>query len=84
MVGRPKASDIPPLLPSLGRYKDYIDTEVSEDNRQKTREFASSVPLEGQVEIQPSVFEDVETSEVIDLDMELDIQNVPVDVQGSK
>ena len=84
IVGRPKASDIPPLLPSLGRYKGYIDTEVPDDNRQETREFPSSVPLEGQLEIQPSVFEDVETSEVIDLDMELDIQNVPLDVQGSK
>ena len=84
MIGRLKPSDIPPSLPSLGLFKDYIDAEAPDDDTPKTCEFLSSVPLEGQIQIQPSSLQDVQTSEVVDLDMEMDIENVHVDVQGLK
>ena len=69
MIGRPKPSDIPPSLPSLRVYKDYLCAEDAEDNTQTTRTFESSVPLEEQV-----VYDDIiETTEVVDLGVEMDI-----------
>ena len=85
MIGRPKPSDIPPSLPSLGMYKDYVDEEDTTDTTQAVCTFESSVPLEGQIVICPAVYnDDVETTEVIDVDTEIDVENVVSDVQSFK
>ena len=85
MIGRPKPSDIPPSMPSFGMYKDYVDEEDTTDTMQAVHTFESSVPLKGQIVIRPAVYNDnVETTEVIDVDTEMDVENVVSDVQSFK
>ena len=51
MIGRPKASDIPPSLPSLGTYEKCV-VEASEiQEAQKRRVYRSSQPVEGNTQI---------------------------------
>ena len=85
MIGRPKASDIPPSLPLLVMYKDYVNEEDTINTTQTIHTFQSSVPLKGQIVIHPVVCDDdVETTDVIDVDTEMDVQNVVSDVKSFK
>ena len=85
MIGRPKPCDIPPSLPSLGMYEDYVNKEDTIDTTQTVHTFQSSVPLKGEIVIRPVVCDDdVETTDVIDVDTEMDVQNVVSDVQSFK
>ena len=82
MIGRLKPSDIPPSLPLLRMYKDYIDPGDTVDSIQTIHTFERSVPLKGQIVIHPAVCDDdVETTEVIDVDTEMDVEIVVSDVQ---
>ena len=47
MIGRPKPTDIAPLLPSLGVYEQYLHSDVKVDDAQTTCVFKSSKPAEG-------------------------------------
>ena len=85
MIGRPKPCDIPPSLPSLGMYTDYVNEEDTINTMQTVHTFQSSVPLEGEIVIHPVVYDDdVETTDVIDVDTEMDVQNAVSDVQSFK
>ena len=60
MIGRPKPGDSAPSLPSLGHYKEYLDTHEDEDNVQTKRTYESSRPLE--VEAVPIVSQPTHTA----------------------
>ena len=85
MIWRPKPCDIPPSLPSLRMYEDYVNEEDTIDTTQTVHTFQSSVPVEGEIVIHPVVYDDdVETTDVIDVDTEMDVQNVVSNVQSFK
>ena len=46
MIAKLKPSDIPPSLPLLGMYKDYVDEEDTTDTTQAVCTFESSVPVQ--------------------------------------
>ena len=77
MIGRPKPTDIAPLLLSSGVYEEYLHSDIQVCHEQTVRQFKSSKPLEGTKKINPNHFEgdDIEESNVVDAHGEMDVQD---------
>ena len=70
MIGRPKPSDIPPSLPSLGTYGESLDENIGTYDEQKKRIYKSSQPLESQQEMRGLLLgdDDGEQAQFLELD----------------